>query len=375
MLRALCCAMVLALPGYAGAADCTWPAWDAFRTELISADGRVIDRSSPRALTTSEGQAYGLFFALLANDRESFAGLLAWTQNNLAGGDLTRRLPAWQWGADSAGDWTVLDANNASDADLWLAYSLLEAGRLWQRPDYLALGERVLARSAKQTLRRLPGLGWMLLPADHGFESEQGWRLNPSYLAPQLLTRFAASDARWAEVARNARRLLREGAPLGLAPDWLLWRRERGWAADPEHGSAGDYDAIRVYLWLGMLDAAAPGRDELQRHFAPMVELTAQLGAPPENIDAASGKASGTGPLGFSAALLPLLAAREQSQPALQQQRERLRRQPPAVEAYYDRVLALFGQGWDERRYRFDAEGRLRPAWEDVCATRTKKGS
>lgn len=374
MRGVLCCAMALVLAAQAAAADCTWPAWAAFRRELVSADGRVVDRSTPRALTTSEGQAYALFFALVGNDREGFAGLLRWTQNNLADGDLRRRLPAWQWGADADGRWTVLDSNNASDADLWLAYSLLEAGRLWRVPEYRALGARVLARSAEQTLRRLPGLGWMLLPADLGFESEQGWRLNPSYLAPQLLNRFAASDPRWAEVAGNARRLLREGAPLGFAPDWLLWRGAQGWAPDPVHGSAGDYDAIRVYLWLGMLDAAAPGRNELQRHFAPMVELTAQLGAPPESVDAASGKAQGRGPLGFSAALLPLLAATERQEP-LQQQRERLRRQAPAVDAYYDRVLALFGQGWDERRYRFDAQGRLRPAWEDVCVARTKKGS
>ncbi|MFC0665501.1 cellulose synthase complex periplasmic endoglucanase BcsZ [Azotobacter chroococcum] len=368
MLRALCCAMALAMAGRAAAADCTWPAWDAFKRDLISADGRVIDPSLPQKPTTSEGQSYALFFALVANDRENFARLLEWTQNNLAGGDLDRHLPAWLWGDDGKGRWTVLDANNANDADLWLAYSLLEAGRLWQVPDYLGRGERLLARIQAQTLRRLPGLGALPLPGDLGFEAEQGWRLNPSYLPPQLLRRFAASDARWAEVAIGGLRLLREGAPLGLAPDWLLWRHEQGWAADPKSGSRGSYDAIRVYLWVGMLGEGAPERAGLQRHFAPMAELTARLGAPPENVDTTSGKTSGSGPAGFSAALLPLLAASEQHT-ALQQQRDRLHRHPPRRKNYYNRVLALFGMGWDERRYRFDADGRLLPSWEDACAT------
>lgn len=369
MRRALCCVLALLLPSFGSAAQCAWPAWERFRAELISDDGRVIDRSTARLASTSEGQGYALFFALLADDRESFARLLGWTRNNLAAGDLDRHLPAWLWGRAGNGQWTVLDTNNASDADLWLAYSLLEAGRLWRMPEYAEQGQRLLERSAAQTLRQLPGLGWMLLPGDHGFESDQGWRLNPSYLAPQLLAHFAASDPRWAEVARNSRRLLREGSPLGLAPDWLLWRAEQGWAPDPEHGSEGDYDAIRVYLWLGMLAPDAPGREELQRHFAPMLALTERLGTPPERVDTRGGTASGRGPVGFSAALLPLLAAGDR-QAALQRQRERLLRRAPGAEAYYDRVLALFGQGWDEGRYRFGADGRVRPAWETSCATR-----
>ena len=366
MARWLCALWlaVLALP--AAAASCAWPAWDGFRAALVSADGRVVDRSTPRQISTSEGQAYALFFALAADDRDGFARLLRWTENNLAGGDLHRRLPAWLWGRADDGRWQVLDDNNASDADLWLAYSLLEAGRLWRRPDYARLGEELLWRSTAQTVQPLPGLGLMLLPGDRGFAGEAGWRLNPSYLPPQLLARFALVAPLWGELAANAARLLREGAPRGLAPDWLLWRRAQGWAADPEHGREGDYDAIRVYLWVGMLADDAPGRAELQRHFAPMAALVAARGYPPERIDAGDGRAEGQGPAGFSAALLPLLARLEPAAHAAQQ--ARLARQPVAAQAYYDQVLALFGAGWDGGRFRFDQAGRLLPAWERACA-------
>lgn len=347
----------------AEAASCRWPAWSQVQTHLLSEDGRMIDPSSPRQITTSEGQSYGLFFALVANDPASFARVLSWTQNNLAEGDLTRRLPAWLWGRADSGRWQVLDANNASDSDLWIAYSLLEAGRLWRREDYRRLGLELLWRSAAQTLRVLPGLGLMLLPGDIGFESAQGWRLNPSYLPPQLLARFAEESRIWAEVEANTYQLLRRSAPRGLAPDWLLWQRSGQPAADPEYGHEGDYDAIRVYLWLGMLATDAPERAALLAHVAPMACLTAQRGAPPERIDAATGQAQGQGPAGFSAALLPLLAA--QAPAALSVQRQRLAQHAPEPTAYYGQMLRLFGEGWDQGWYRFDARGRLLPAWQE----------
>lgn len=359
LLLCLCC-LGLPLPGWA--ATCAWPAWESFRQHLVSDDGRVIDPSSPRLITTSEGQSYGLFFALVGNDRASFARLLRWTVDNLAGGDLERRLPAWLWGRHDDGRWAVLDANNASDSDLWIAYSLLEAGRLWQVPEYRRLGLALLWRSAAQTLRPMPQLGLMLLPGDIGFESEAGWRLNPSYLPPQLLDRFALEAPVWADLASASRRLLLASAPRGLAPDWLLWRRDGQPAADPEHGEEGDYDAIRVYLWLGMLAPDAAERAALQQHFAPMARLTAERGRPPERIDVASGSAEGGGPPGFSAALLPLLAALDP--PALAAQRARLKAEPLADDAYYNRVLALYGEGWDQGFYRFDKDGRLLPAWQ-----------
>lgn len=359
--------LILGLAGPVGAAQCGWPAWDSYRQALMSPDGRVIDPSTEQQITTSEGQSYGLFFALLANDRANFARLLSWTQDNLAGGDLSRRLPAWQWGRDAQGQWKVLDPNNASDADLWIAYSLLEAGRLWRQPAYEKLGLNILWLTAAQSLRKLPGLGVMLLPGGQGFDGVDNWRLNPSYLPPQLLARFAQVAPVWAELADNSQRLLLEGSPKGLAPDWLVWRNGQGWMADAVTGAKGSYDAIRVYLWLGMLTQDAPGRAQLLARFQPMVALTARLGAVPELLDTGTGADTGKGPVGFSAALLPMLASATDGAEALKAQRERLRQEPPAPDAYYNRSLMLFGQGWDERRYRFDKQGRLLPNWAGAC--------
>ncbi|TWC47695.1 cellulase (glycosyl hydrolase family 8) [Pseudomonas sp. SJZ080] len=349
------------------AAQCGWPAWDGYRQALMSPEGRVIDGATDQRITTSEGQSYGLFFALVANDRVNFERLLRWTQDNLAGGDLSRRLPAWQWGRDKQGQWKVLDANNASDADLWIAYSLLEAGRLWRRPDYEKLGLNMLWLSAAQSMRKVPGLGLMLLPGGQGFESADSWRLNPGYLPPQLLARFAQVAPIWAELAENSQRLLIEGSPLGLAPDWLSWQAEQGGVVDSVTGPKGSYDAIRVYLWLGMLAEQAPGRHELFEHFQPMPTMIKRLGAVPEILDTRAGTDTGKGPVGFSAAMLPMLAGTPDGGETLKIQRERLRQEPPAPDAYYNQSLVLFGQGWDERRYRFDKQGRLLPNWAGAC--------
>ena len=69
-----------------------WPLWESYTQHFIDEQGRVIDRSAGDR-TTSEGQAYAMLFALIDNDKARFGKLLDWTQANLAGGDLTVRLP------------------------------------------------------------------------------------------------------------------------------------------------------------------------------------------------------------------------------------------------------------------------------------------
>ncbi len=356
--------LLLLGPG-AVSADCDWPAWQRFRQDYISEQGRVIDPAGDRHVTTSEGQSYGMFFALVADDRDTFERLLRWTQDNLAAGDLTARLPAWLWGRNERQQWTVLDPNSAADSDLWLAYDLLEAGRLWQNRRYRVLGTLLLQRIAREEVADIPGLGPMLLPGKVGFAREQDWTLNPSYLPPQLLARFAGFDGPWQAMQSGNRRLLLEAAPVGLVPDWVVWQPSRGWLPDPKAGSIGSYDAIRSYLWVGMLADGDPDKAQLLSHMKSMVELTVARGMPPERVDVLTGEASGSGPVGFSAALLPLL----QGTAAAEVQRRRLAERPAGERGYYDAVLTLFGEGWDQRRYGFNRAGELLPNRGDACTS------
>lgn len=288
-LRIWGCLLLLACSLQPARAGCDWPEWEQFKDHYISEEGRVIDPADGRCITTSEGQSYGLFFALVNDDRETFERLLQWTEVQLARGDLTGFLPAWQWGTRSDGSLGVLDDNSAADSDLWIAYSLLEAGRLWQNHSYQSIGTMLLRRIAREEVARLPGLGPVLLPAPRGFTGEGRWTLNPSYLPPQLLARFAAMQGPWQEMRTLLPALLTATAPRGFAPDWIDWRQESGWQVTEGKGSVGSYDGIRVYLWLGMLSEDDPAREALVRHFTPMLAALTEPGVA-EPVDPQTGE-------------------------------------------------------------------------------------
>ena len=127
------------LGGTGGCKQGPWTLWNSYAAHFIDAQGRVIDPQGG-GRTTSEGQSYAMFFALVNNDQARFERLLKWTQTNLAQGDLATHLPAWLWGKTKEGEWKILDPNPASDADVWIAYSLVEAGRLWNKPALLEPG-------------------------------------------------------------------------------------------------------------------------------------------------------------------------------------------------------------------------------------------
>ena len=360
-MRRICSALLLwglaMMPAWGA---CDWPEWEHFKASYLE-EGRVIDPSDPRRITTSEGQSYALFFALVNDDRETFARLLEWTELQLARGDLTGFLPAWLWGKREDGSLGVLDANSASDSDLWIAYSLIEAGRLWHNHSYSSIGTMLLRRIAREEVATLPDLGPVLLPGPTGFNQGERWTLNPSYLPPQLLARFASFQGPWQGLRETLPALLTGSAPQGFAPDWVDWVAGH-WQASEGKGGMGSYDAIRVYLWLGMLAADDPARAALVAHFSPMLQAIDSTGTP-ERVEVQSGKVVSRGGSGFAAALLPLA----QGTPGAEALRARATRESKRADAYYGSVLTLFGLGWDQGRYRFAADGTLQPAWSGTC--------
>ena len=362
-----------------------WPRWEAFKAQFVSPEGRVIDVGSADTRTVSEGQSYGLFFALVANDKPEFEKILDWTQENLAADDLVGHLPSWLWGQKKDGEWGVLDENSSSDADLWIAYSLLQAGREWHERSYTALGALLAKRILQQETATLPGLGPSILPAPTGFQlGPHAWRLNASYVPLQLLQGLATAlpdQPQWKTFPAPALRLITESAAQGFAPDWVEYHatdgtaknsataQAAGFGRDAVTASTGSYNAIRVYLWAGMLASNDPARARLLKTFQPMVDYVGTHGFPPEKIDTATGNSGpNAGPYGFSAAVLPLLDALDQSALSSNQLARINDLEPHAPPAYFSQVLTLFGTGWHEARYRFATDGSLQPAWGTACS-------
>lgn len=345
-----------------------WPAWESFKTQFIRDDGRVVSDDDQGGQTYSEGQAYALFFSLVANDRATFEKLLRWTENNLCNGDMTARLPAWLWGKRPDGTWGVIDSNAASDADLWIAYALGEAGRLWNVRSHRALSALLAARILREETADLPGLGLSLLPAPQGFVEGNGrWRLNPSYMPMHLMHWLAATDPRteWKQLVDSSLKIILGASPKGFTPDWIVYDAKHGFQIDEkgkEKGQGG-YNAIRVYLWAGMLHANAPGRKALLDTLQPMARFVREQGYPPESIDILTAQASGPAPSGFSAAMLPFLRALGDDR-ALQAQRMRIEARPLRPTAYYEQALGLFGLGALDGQFRILANGQLTVRWK-----------
>lgn len=362
-----------------GSAQQPWPLWNSYAAKFLDSQGRVIDHAA-NDRTTTEGEAYAMFFALVANDRARFDKLVEWTETNMAQGDLTLHLPAWQWGKAQDGSWRVLDPNPAADADLWMAYALGEAGRLWRNERYEKLGGVIADRVAEQEILEIPNLGMMLLPGAQGFHPDaRTWFINPGYMPPQLLAYFAhrKPGSAWARIAEALPAVA--AAKNGYVMDWM---KVDGETVQPsaapaaaqenkrESEPAGSYDAIRLYLWVGLADPRTPGVHECLLRMTAMSAYLQSHITPPLRVEASGKIADADGPTGFSAAVIPYLHALGMKD-LEKQQMDRLTATRDAKSGlfghsgeYYDQNLALFATGWAEHRFRFDTDGRLRLKWK-----------
>jgi endo-1,4-beta-D-glucanase Y len=145
-----------------------------------------------------------------------------------------------------------------------------------------------------------------------------------------------------------------------------VYRESGGFSADATTAGVGSYNAIRVYLWAGMLAESDPQAASLAHQLEPMAAAAAQH-PPPESIDTNTLEARGVAPPGFLAALLPLLVHFKFTD-AVQAYRQRIEAESlKDNQHYYSDALTLFGLGWLEGRFGFDRHGDLRVPWTGPC--------
>ena len=249
--------------------------WTAYRRRFIQDDGRVIDWEHG-GRTVSEGQAYAMLRAVLADDPATFEQTLQWAENNLKRAALSSddngedHLWAWKWGERADGTWGIIDANFASDADIDAVTALILAARRWDRPDYLALARLKLTDLWAQSTVLAPGLEKepprYLLPGPQTvFQARPGAvYINLSYLAPYAFRLFAQvdPDRDWMALVDSSYDLLNQTAqlsPKGLPGDWtVLDLATRALEASPEEAtlpSIYGFDAYRVWWRVEWDDA------------------------------------------------------------------------------------------------------------------------
>ena len=307
-----------------------------------------------------------------------FDKLLNWTEANLAGGDLTLRLPAWSWGKNPDGSWKILDPNPASDADLWMAYDLLEAGRLWHEPRYESLGSLMASRIAQEEVVAVPGVGTTLLPGPHGFHPDADtWILNPSYLPPSVLVRLCRRHAPRPLELRprlpppHPHRRLAQRLRHGLGRRRLHHRALALTRRRPPRVTCSATPSAATTLSASICGSASP--TVTPPASSSLLDATSGMAAYLRHArhPAAQGRRLGNviatdAPVGFSAAVIPYLQAlglKAQAKTGRSPRRHAETR-PPASTARIapttTRTCILFATGWTEGRFRFDRDGKLR---------------
>jgi endoglucanase len=194
--------------------------------------------------------------------REDFDRIWEWTQQNLYVRD--DELAAWRWVPGS--DPHVGDRNNATDGDLFIAWSLSLAGRCWAHEEYIESARRI-SRDIRDKLIRETSAGLLLLPGSEGFVQGTGLTLNPSYWVFPALGELAVLEPdvqEWPALVDDGYELvekLRFGR-WNLVPDWADWSPKSGFGLSGKFAPRFGYDAIRVPLyqvWHGR-DGAILGR-------------------------------------------------------------------------------------------------------------------
>jgi endoglucanase len=223
--------------------------WCFFRERFIDPDGRVIDTGN-RGISHSEGQGWGLLFAVSFDDRARFDSVLGWTLRTLRRDEDS--LLRWRYDPHRADP--VDDPNNATDGDLFVAWALWKAAFRWREPRYAALA-RLMAQDILNLLVVQAGARTVLLPGVFGFETASAVTVNPSYLCFPALRDLAEAvpSILWGQLRESGLALVEQGrfGAWRLPPDWLSVARDDG-ALSPAAGwpARFSYDAIRIPLYL-----------------------------------------------------------------------------------------------------------------------------
>ena len=356
-----------------------WALWTEFQ-KIACRNGRVLLHDGTRFVTTSRAQGYGLFFALVADDRDLFDLLWSWTRTHLCMDPKGFRLAARLWGevplekterpsaaskrrkaADSVRipEATeriedVLDSGNDTHADLWIAYSLLEAARLWNEPSYRTDALDLLALLKHQCVRTFGTLGSVLLSSAHGGLSDDGSVvLEPGSYPLQILTRFSLEDSFWETVKQGCLRVILRSSPGGIVPDFARFSAQGFRLSRFNH--KGNRKAIFAYLWAGMLSSALPERERLIKHFQIVDQFIFARKVPLGTTDAQKLSVVAANHDAYGSAFL----AWHPDCPSAGVLRSYVQTLTLQSLSFSERVLVLFGLGFDRSLFAFDRRGRL----------------
>lgn len=236
--------------------------WKGYKDSHIQSDGRIIDQHDGN-ITHSEGIGYAMFFAVSMNDLKTYTLLEEWLENNLP--QNSSGLYPWKWGNDGHGNWKVLDTNNATDGDLWIAFARLKASKKFNRMDQQTKAlAHIKAIETSLIIQRDEKL--FLLPGEIGFIHDDLIILNPSYYIPFIFEAFAkaSGNEQWQKLIDGGMEILsKRFSHYQIHPDWIKYHSSK-YTLLPEK-PIFSYDAVRIPLFWSIWYELHPNQETLDK--------------------------------------------------------------------------------------------------------------
>lgn len=214
----------------------------------MTGDGRVI-RHDQGGDIVSEGQAYALLIAEIADRPDVVRTIWSWTSTHLG-------RPDGLFASHATDAGRLEDPHSATDADTLIAYALLH----YIGPDQDALheaGRRIADAVLAHESVSLSRGGAALPVAGPWATSTTPPIVDPSYLMPSVFTGLAAltGDDRWTGAADATVTMVDEvtGGGARLPPDWAQLVHGRLQPIANPGGGAGvqyGFDAARLPIWF-----------------------------------------------------------------------------------------------------------------------------
>jgi endoglucanase len=257
--------------------------WSLYKARFLDRGGRIVDNGNG-GISHSEGQGYGLLLSYLAGNRADFELIWRFTSSEMLLRD--DGLAVWKW--DPSATPHVTDANNATDGDLLIAYSLALAGAAWGNSTYIAAATR-MAQALLHKAVVVQGGRTLLMPGSTGFSARDrtdGPVINPSYWIFEAfpVMNALAPSPKWQDLSDDGIELLRslQFGSARLPAEWVSLKR----VPQPAAGFAPEfsYNAIRIPLYV---TRAGLGNASYLRH---LMGAIAPSGRPMATVNLATGQ-------------------------------------------------------------------------------------
>lgn len=223
-----------------------------FLEGYVTGDGRVI-RHDQGADIVSEGQAYAMLIAEIAQRPALARTIWSWTHEHLGRSD-------GLFASHASGSGQIEDPHSATDADILIAYALLR---------YTGPGQAALHADGRRTAAAVLAHESVALSDGAPLPVAGPWAtatkpptVDPSYLMPGVFAALAGltGDKRWGRAADASTALIGALTDDGrrLPPDWAQLSDGRLVAIPNPGGGAGvqyGFDAARLPIWFAATDS------------------------------------------------------------------------------------------------------------------------